>query len=176
MVHGFAKQSRGHVSIDSKVGVGTTVRIYLPRAMEGPSVAPSPAAVVPVAAAAECVLVVEDNADVRNLVCTLLTSLGYQVEAALDGAAALEALARRDDISLLLTDVVLTGALNGPQLAERARLRRPGLRIVFMSGYTEDTMLQGGRLKRGVRLLQKPFTKSALATIVRGALEAPTDA
>ncbi|MCK6452798.1 MAG: ATP-binding protein [Alphaproteobacteria bacterium] len=171
MVYGFAKQSNGHATIYSEVGAGTTVRVYLPRsaaAVDGrrPPPAPHHRAEGP-----ERVLVVEDDPDVLELVNTLLRSLGYHVERARDGAEALRVLARDEAIALLLTDVVLAGGMNGPALADRALAERPDLRVMFMSGYTENATLQNGRLKSGVRLLQKPFTKADLAASVRAALD-----
>ncbi len=173
MVYGFAKQSGGHVNIYSEVGVGTTVRIYLPRTLaEGEDVT-EPELAAPLAAAAERVLLVEDDPEVLTLLDTLLRSLGYRVEQAQDAAAALRVLAERGDIALLLTDVVLPGGMNGPALAEHALAARPDLRVVFMSGYTEHAVLQNGRLGGNVRLLQKPFTKAHLAATLHAALARP---
>ncbi len=171
MVYGFAKQSNGHVSIYSAIGAGTTVRIYLPRSAAAVDARNPPAAAADRAAGSERVLVVEDDPDVLELVNTLLCSLGYQVERARDGNEALRVLARDADVALLLSDVVLAGGMNGPQLADRALALRPDLRVVFMSGYTENASLQNGRLSSGVLLLQKPFTKADLAAAVRAALD-----
>ena len=124
----------------------------------------------------ETILLVEDEQQVRVLMRSILGKCGYNV---LEAQSAHEALmigeSYADVIHLLLTDVVMPH-MSGLELAERLAVRRPETVVLYMSGYTEDTMLQGGRLKRGIRLLQKPFTKSALATIVRGALEAPSNA
>ncbi|MBL8835291.1 MAG: response regulator [Alphaproteobacteria bacterium] len=175
MVYGFAKQSGGHVNIYSEVGVGTTVKVYLPRALAAGDPLPEPEPLALPAAAAERILLVEDDREVLTLLDTLLGSLGYRVELASDGAAALRILAAHDDVALLLTDVVLPGEMNGPQLAERALALRPALRVVFMSGYTEHAVLQSGRIGSNARLLHKPFTKAQLAAALRTTLAgAPT--
>jgi len=170
MVYGFVKQSRGHVKIYSEVGQGTTVRVYLPRAAETADQAAAPAAPRDLSGRGETILMVEDDPDMRTLARALLHSLGYEV---LDAEGAEEALRLLGSqrISLLLTDVVLRGDLNGPQLAEKALRLSPGLRVLYMSGYTENAILHQGRLDPGVHLLQKPFRKRDLAAKVRAALE-----
>ncbi|WP_119421711.1 PAS domain S-box protein [Desertibaculum subflavum] len=169
MVYGFAKQSRGHVRIYSEVGQGTTVRLYLPRALDKAE----PAAPVPEIqpARGETVLLVEDNQDFRTLTFALLRSFGYAVLEANDAESALRILERHGEVALLLTDVVLPGAMNGKRLAEQASQVRPHLRVLYMSGYTENAILHHGRLDPGVHLLQKPFRKRDLAAKVRAALD-----
>jgi PAS domain S-box-containing protein len=172
MVYGFAKQSRGHVRIYSELGHGTTVRLLLPRSRRA-------AAAEPVQAKAqktprgrqELVLLVEDDANLRLLALELLQRLGYRTLAAGDAAAALALIVDSPDVSLLLTDMVLPGGKNGAELAREVQRVRPGLPVLFMSGYTENAVIHNGRLDEGVRLLEKPFTSSALANAVRRALD-----
>jgi signal transduction histidine kinase/CheY-like chemotaxis protein len=174
MVYGFARQSGGHVKIYSEVGQGTTVRLYLPRA-RGAEPGPEKQPAAPsVSTGHERILVVEDDAHVRTTVGGLLTSLGYRVVAA---ATAQDALARLEDpepIDLLFTDVVLPGGANGAQLAEAARARRPGLKVLFTSGYTANAVGHQGRLDEGVQLLSKPYRKEELARKIRQVLDAPS--
>ena len=172
MVFGFARQSGGHARIYSEPGVGTTVRLYLPRSAAGTEDARHHGSPEGEMRGHERLLVVEDDPDLLALAAYLLRAFGYAVLEASSGEAALAMLADRADIDLLLTDVVLTGGLNGATLAERARVLRPGLRIVFMSGYTENAVLQGRGPAHNVRLIQKPFRKVELGAAVRAALDA----
>jgi len=171
MVYGFVKQSRGHVKIYSEVGLGTTVRVYLPRSDQAGAGAGEPEAEQPVSGS-ETVLVVEDDIEVRALALRLLSGLGYGALAAGSAAAALEIIAGAEPVDLLLTDVVLPGGTNGRALANKAKALRPGLAVLYMSGYTENAILHHGRLDPGVELLQKPFRRKNLADKVRAALEA----
>jgi PAS domain S-box-containing protein len=173
MVYGFAKQSRGHVKIYSELGLGTTVRLFLPRSRnaairELPQ--PRPQAQSMPRGDQELVLVVEDDATLRALAVELLQRLGYRALAAADAASAIDLLVASPDASLLLADMVLPGGKNGVQLAREAQRLRPSLPVLFMSGYTENAVIHNGRLDEGVRLLEKPFTLSALAHAVRSAL------
>jgi PAS domain S-box-containing protein len=168
MVYGFVKQSAGHIVIYSEEGHGTTIRMYLPPATDAwPALEPSPAPTVE--GGHETILVVEDNKLVRDYVLTQLHSLGYVT---LDAANANEALAivhAGRPFDLLFTDVIMPG-LNGRQLADEILRVRPGLRVVFTSGYTEDAIIHHGRLDEDVLLLAKPYRKSDMATIIRKAL------
>jgi len=172
MVYGFAKQSRGHVKIHSQLGHGTTVRLLLPRSRGATASEPasSKAEQVP-RGQQELVLVVEDDVSVRALAVELLQRLGYRTLAAGDAAAALRLLVASPGVSLLLADMVLPGDKNGAELAREVQRLRPGLPVLFMSGYTENAVIHNGRLDEGVRLLEKPFTTSALASAVRSALD-----
>ncbi len=170
MVYGFIKQSNGHVSLHSEPGRGTTVKLFLPRVVEPQATAiPRPP---PLPGGKERILVAEDNDEVRDGVVRQLRSLGYDVSEAPDGSAALAALeAVSRPYDLLLTDVIMPGAVNGKVLAEEAARRWPATKIVFMSGYTENTIVRDGRLDPGLLLLEKPFAKRDLAAIVRRALD-----
>ena len=176
MIYGFVKQSGGHVMVYSEPGEGTTIKLYLPRSTHETSIEETPAmAEIPVAQG-ESVLVVEDDPDVRDLAVALLESLDYKVTEAATATKALDRLASAPPIDLLLTDVVLSGGMNGRQLAERAASRSPDLKILYMSGYTENAIVHHGRLDSGVELLQKPFRRADLARAVRKVLAAgPAD-
>jgi CheY-like chemotaxis protein len=164
MVYGFVKQSGGHVVIASEPGLGTTVTIYLPR-YHGAAVhdnGAKPAAAKPRARSKEVVLVVEDEPVVRSLVIDMLVELGYCALEAEDGASALAILLAEQHIDLLLTDVGLPG-MNGRQLADAARERRPDLKVLFMTGYVENKILLNGFLGLHMEVIAKPFAGDALA-------------
>ncbi|MEH3105713.1 MAG: type II toxin-antitoxin system ParD family antitoxin [Sphingomonas fennica] len=169
MVYGFVKQSGGHVKIYSEVGEGTTIRLYLPRAMAAEDVEVA-VDTGPVAGGSETVLVVEDDEGVRATVVEMLSDLGYRVLKAVDAQSALNVVESGIPIDLLFTDVVMPGALKSPEMARRARERLPSLAVLFTSGYTENSIVHGGRLDAGVELLSKPYTREALARKVRHVL------
>jgi CheY-like chemotaxis protein len=170
-VYGFVKQSGGHVKIYSEVGEGTTIKMYL-RRFAG-QVLPSAATKSEPrrGRSGECILVVEDDADVRAYVVETLRGLGYDVLEAAGAGEALAAMDRHQSISLLLTDVVMPGQ-NGRTLAEAARARQPSLKVLYMTGYSRNAIVHQGRLDPGVELLQKPLTSEQLATTVRKVLDA----
>jgi signal transduction histidine kinase/CheY-like chemotaxis protein len=176
MVHGFVKQSGGHVRIYSEVGQGTTVKIYLPRA-QGQEVSAVPLARsvdtthLPRAAAEEIVLVVEDNEAVRDYASGLLAELGYRVLEASNAAAALLILKSGADVDLLFTDVVMPGA-SGRELANEALAMRKDLAVLFTTGYTRNAIVHHGRLDADVHLLTKPYTQQQLALKLRELLDA----
>jgi PAS domain S-box-containing protein len=168
-VYGFVKQTGGHVRIYSEQNEGTTVKIYLPRFLgedrkSTDQITPS---AVPLATEEEVILVVEDDEEVRINTVKMLSELGYQVLEVSDGPNALRVLNDRPDIDLLFTDVGLPGGLNGRQLADRARILRPDLRVLFTSGYARNAIVHQGRLDPGVELLSKPFTLTQLAAKIR---------
>jgi PAS domain S-box-containing protein len=172
MVYGFAKQSRGHVKIYSELGHGTTVRLLLPRSRGVTASEPVQLTAEKIPRGQqELVLVVEDDSSLRALAVELLQRLGYRTLAAGDAAAALRLLVESPVVSLLLADMVLPGGKNGAELAREVKRLRPDLPVLFMSGYTENAVIHNGRLDEGVRLLEKPFTSSALASAVRRALD-----
>ena len=175
MVYGFVKQSGGHIKIYSEVGVGTTVRIYLPRSTEAPIRLAEPAdSAQPVVGGTETILVVEDDTMVLENVEGQLGRLGYRVIAAPDGPAALGELGKDAPIDLLFTDVIMPGGMNGRELAEKARDIRPALRVLFTSGYPEDVFEDQKWLVAGGRILAKPYRRRDLARKIREALDAPS--
>jgi CheY-like chemotaxis protein len=177
-VYGFVKQSGGHVKIYSEVGQGTTVKMYFPRLVQR-TVEEEPVEESPVAEGeSETILVVEDDPDVRAYLLDMLRELKYRVIPANNAQAALHVLV--DDtkrVDLLLTDVVMPG-LNGRELGRRAQALRPGLRVLYMTGYSRNAVLHQGRLDEGVDLIQKPVSQVQLATRIRQMLDRnarPTD-
>lgn len=169
MVYGFVKQSGGHVKIYSEVGEGTTIKLYLPRAMANEDVEVETED-GPITGGVETVLVVEDDAAVRATVVETLSDLGYRVLKAVDADSALSVIESGIAIDLLFTDVVMPGKLKSPELARRARERLPNLAVLFTSGYTENAIVHGGRLDAGVELLSKPYTRESLARKFRHVL------
>ncbi|HVJ52339.1 MAG TPA: ATP-binding protein [Aliidongia sp.] len=171
MVYGFVKQSGGHVTIYSEEGQGTTVRLYFPRYRgDLPVEGGSPDAGAPLGLKGEIILVVEDNEDVRAYSVMTLTELGYGVLEAADAEAALAILERPGRIDLLFTDVVLPGK-TGRVLADEAQRLRPGLRVLFTTGYSRNAIVHQGRLDAGVHLITKPFTFDQLAGRIRDVLD-----
>jgi CheY-like chemotaxis protein len=169
MVYGFARQSDGYAKVYSEVGQGSTVKIYLPR-YRGPAADEDPPEqLAPMdlpAQLGEVVLVVEDEAAVRDLVVEVLRELGYRALEAADGTSALKILEGDARVDLLVTDVGLPG-LNGRQLADAARQARPDLRILFMTGYAANAAISGGFLEPGMEMITKPFAIDALAQRIR---------
>ena len=170
MVYGFAKQSAGHVKIYSEEGHGTSIKLYLPRSTEEAE-APAAGVAHPVKGGTNLILVVEDDPLVREFVTVQLENLGYRPTAVSSGAAALELVDSGLEFDLLLTDVIMPGGMNGRELADQIRERRPDTKILFTSGYTESAIFHHGRLDPGVLLLPKPYRKSDLDRMVRTALE-----
>ena len=173
MVYGFVRQSGGHLRIESEEGQGTTVEIHLPRHHGAEPAESAPANErAPEDSAHETILLCEDDDDVRAFSAESLQELGYRVIEASDGEAALDQLAEANGpIDLLFTDVVLPG-MTGAELAERARALRPGLKILFTTGYARDAIVHQGRLDPGIELLSKPFTYTELAARIRDLLRA----
>ena len=171
MVFGFVKQSNGHIKIYSEVGHGTTVKIYLPRATGLSDTPVESRASTSVKGGHETILVVEDDALVRRYVITQIESLGYKTLEASRASEALEIIDGANPIDLLFTDVIMPGSMNGRQLVDEALVRRPGLKTLFTSGYTENAIVHHGRLDTGVLLLAKPYRKSDLARMIRLALD-----
>lgn len=168
MVYGFARQSHGHVRISSQVGRGTEVCLYLPRHL-GPHEEAGPvdrAAPPPVQAADRTVLVVDDEPTVRMLVVDALADRGFACAEAADGAEGLEILRNGARIDMLITDVGLPGGMNGRQVAEQARALRPDLRVLFITGYAENAVLNHGHLAPGMEVLTKPFAVDDLTARV----------
>jgi PAS domain S-box-containing protein len=175
MVYGFVKQSGGHVTIYSEEGHGTTVKLYFPRHLLGDATLGEEgnASEYPSASDDEVVLVVEDNPEVRAFSVMSLSELGYRVLQAADAEAALTILRSDRRVDLLFTDVVLPGR-TGKVLADESAIARPGLKVLFTTGYSRNAIVHHGRLDAGVRLLQKPFTFDQLASRIREVLDEPT--
>ena len=169
-VYGFVKQSGGHTNIYSEVGVGTTVKIYLPRSFDSASEETSSASKEVVRGAGETILIVEDDTSVRNYLLELITELKYAAKTADGGEAAMAIINDLDQkIDLLLTDVVMPG-MNGRQLADLALSRRPELKVLYMTGYSRNAIVHHGRLDPGVSMIQKPVSESDLALRIRSML------
>jgi CheY-like chemotaxis protein len=172
MVYGFAKQTGGTVRIDSEEGRGTSVKLYLPRA-EGVAARagdePLSTPAVPLGQH-ETILVVEDDALVRGYVIAQLGGLGYRTLVASDGAAALGLVDQGAEFDLLFTDVVMPGRMNGRQLADAVVARRPGMKVLYTSGYSDDAIVHEGHLDPGLALLKKPYRKADLAQKIREVL------
>jgi two-component system cell cycle sensor histidine kinase/response regulator CckA len=165
-VHGVIVDAEGSVEIESEPGRGTTVTIFLPETTEAPTVLEEPATTGAPAANGASVLVVEDQDPVRRQACRILEAHGYSVR---EAASADEALAAWEPIDVLVTDVVMPG-MSGQQLAEQARARIPGLRVVFMSGHTDDVLVRDGARHGDIAFVQKPFTRESLLLAVEQAL------
>ena len=170
MVFGFVKQSGGHIKLYSEEGHGTSVKIYLPRATGLNQTAAEALVSVDIEGGSEAVLVVEDDPLVRRYVMTQIESLGYTTLEAANATDALHVIDNGADIDLLFTDVIMPGHMNGRQLDDEALKRRPGLKTLYTSGYTENAIVHHGRLDSGVLLLAKPYRKSELARMIRLAL------
>jgi signal transduction histidine kinase len=174
-VFGFAKQSGGHVKIYTEPGVGTSVKLYLPRlfsdghlTFKKPLIKPDP----PRLGGSELILIVEDSAEVRHLAVAMVRELNYDVLDAPSGAVALALLDANPDIKLMLTDVVMPD-MNGRQLADEVARRRPEVKVLFTTGYTRNAIVHNGILDPGVNLIAKPFTIEALAEKLHGLLGTP---
>lgn len=177
MVHGFVKQSGGHIRVYSEVGQGTTVKIYLPKFAQAASVAAMPASselalTLPMRAkGAETVLVVEDSDAVLEFVISALEDLGYRVLSARNGLEALRVLESEEKIALLFTDIVLPGGMTGRELADRALRTRPGLPVLFTTGFSRNAIVHQGRLDANVNFLGKPYTQPEVAQRVRALID-----
>ncbi len=176
MIYGFARQSGGQAHIDSEVGRGTTVCLYLPSRPGELAAAERPSAPVeaPRAGPGETVLVVDDEPTVRMLVAEVLGDQGYTALEAADGAAGLAVLRSDARIDLLVTDVGLPGGINGRQMAEAGQVLRPGLKVLFITGYAEAAVVDGGRLGPGMQIMTKPFAIEALGTRIRDMISGAT--
>jgi CheY-like chemotaxis protein len=170
MVYGFVKQSGGHLTVESQLGYGTCIDLHLPAVKLQPGETAAPAA-GSATRGSESILVVEDEADVRDIAVTFLRSLGYAVIATADAAAALEKLSLHDDIDMLFSDVVLGTGMTGVELAREARRRRPGLPVLLTSGYEHSATENGASKAHEFVLLQKPYRREDLSEAVRRILD-----
>ncbi|MBO9766681.1 MULTISPECIES: hybrid sensor histidine kinase/response regulator [Xanthomonas] len=174
MIYGFTRQSGGHVRIDSEVGVGTTMALYLPRftgVLAQGEVAPADAPLQRSAAHSRTVLLVEDETAIRVLISEVLTEAGYRVIETAEGSAAVERLRSQEHIDVLVTDVGLTGGLNGRQVADAGRQSRPALPVLFVTGYAASAAVGAGQLDDGMEVLTKPFQAIELERRVAQLLE-----
>ncbi len=172
-VYGFVRQSGGHIRVYSEVGHGTTVKIYLPRYF-GPEMIVSERPRVAngsIDGGRETILLVEDDDDLRTYSSGVLRELGYNLLEASNGRVALDLLQSTEAVDLLFTDVVLPEGMHGRHLAEEAARRRPGIKVLYTTGYTRNAIVHNGRLDPGVAMIGKPFTFSDLAAKVRGVLD-----
>jgi CheY-like chemotaxis protein len=176
MVYGFVKQSGGHLAIDSDPGLGSSVKVYLPRFIReetkwSPVVQAATDTQLPARGAT--ILVVEDDEGVRRSSVEALREMGYEVMEAGDAMDGVRLIVDRGGIDLLFTDVGLPGGVNGRALADAGRSARPGMRVLFTTGYTRNAILGDGTLDRGVHFIAKPFNLADLAGKIREVLEAP---
>ena len=171
MVYGFAKQSRGHVQIYSEIGHGTTIRLYLPRAAKETAVAaaPAPERSADTKIGAD-VLVVEDNVDVRKIVCKLLRDFDCAVLEASSAAAALDILKSDAKIDLMFSDVVMPGGMSGTELVQAARRLRPGIKTLLTTGFAEASLRNQGQFADAGEILSKPYRRQDLARKIRSVL------
>jgi CheY-like chemotaxis protein len=169
MVFGFARQSGGQARIYSELGKGTTVCLYLPRHFSEAEAPEKPAELArpPQAEQGEVVLVVDDEPTVRMLVADVLTELGYTAIEALDGSAGLRILQSGERVDLVVTDVGLPEGMNGRQMVDAARVARPNLKVLFITGYAESAVVRGGHLEPGMHVLTKPFAIQTLASRIK---------
>jgi len=178
MVYGFVKQSGGHIKIYSEAGEGTTIKLYLLRLTDESQVEPwlpsepEPAASPASESLKETILLVEDDEEVNRFSTEVLRDEGYDVISTYEGQSALRLLDANPHIKMLFTDVVLPGGMNGRQIADEARRRRPDLKVLFATGYTRNAIIHQGRLDADVDLLTKPFTADDLAKKIRQILDA----
>jgi DNA-binding response OmpR family regulator len=171
MVHGFVKQSGGHIGISSELGIGTVVSMYLPQS-DGVHAQNAPASIQKIPRGSERILVVEDEAKIRSAVVQQLQNLGYAVDQAPDGTAGLAAVAAAArPYDLVLTDITMPGLLDGRALADTVQSRWPETLVLFMSGHPETSAIRGGHLDATVQLLVKPFRKIDLALAIRRILD-----
>jgi signal transduction histidine kinase/ActR/RegA family two-component response regulator len=171
MIYGFARQSKGHVKIYSELGRGTTVRLYLPRAADEADALPINTD-ADAAGGGETVLVVEDDAQVRELAASSLRERGYTIIEAANGPEAVSVLDGDSHIDLILTDMVMPGAMTGKDVAEHAIKARPNVKVLFTSGYADASVMRNGLVKAGARFLAKPYRAGQLAATVRALLDA----
>jgi CheY-like chemotaxis protein len=171
MVYGFARQSGGQVRIYSEVGKGTTMCLYLPRVLGDADEAETTTPFRADVGDGEVVLVVDDEPTIRLLIVDVLEENGYAAVEAGDGPAALRILQSEARIDLLITDVGLPGGMNGRQIADAARVTRPDLKVLFITGYAENAVVGNGHLDPGMAVMTKPFVMTALGNKIRDLID-----
>ncbi|MES1199652.1 MAG: ATP-binding protein, partial [Pseudomonadota bacterium] len=169
-VHGFFKQSGGHVAIYSEIGVGTTIKLYLPRSQQAVEAPAAPGQAAPVGDPNTLILAVEDDARVRTMTVAALRELGYRVLHADNGRRALEILGEQPSIALLFTDIVMPD-MTGRVLADEARKRHPQVKVLYTTGYTQNAIVHNGVVDADASLLMKPYSLDQLARKVRATLD-----
>ncbi|MBI1180317.1 MAG: PAS domain S-box protein [Alphaproteobacteria bacterium] len=169
-VHGFIKQSGGHIKLYSEPGAGTTVKIYLPRSGKPEALEPT-AVTAEMAGRGECILVVEDDPAVRRSAVDMVAGLGYRALQAEDGKSALAILRSGAPVNVLFTDIVMPGPMNGRELSLAAEALMPGIAVLFTSGYTENAIIHNGQLDDGILLLSKPYNRQEMAIKLRMAID-----
>jgi CheY-like chemotaxis protein len=171
-VYGIVKQHSGWITVESRVGKGTTFHVFLPAINSGAVKTPDTSREEAQPRGTETVLVVEDEAPVRELVCSVLTALGYQILEAATGMKALEVWRQhKDKIDLLLTDIVMPDGMTGRDLAEKVQAEKASLKVIYTSGYSSDIVGKDFVLREGLNYLQKPFVPQKLARVVRKCLD-----
>ena len=176
MVYGFVRQSGGQIRVYSELGKGTTMCLYMPRFIgQVDAEALPPTADSDDAGKGQTVLVIDDEQTLCALVAEVLEARGYRVLTAHDGQTGLQILQSSQRIDLLVTDVGLPGGLNGRQVADAARVIRPGLKVLFVTGYAENAVWGNGHLDPGMSVLTKPFEIAALASKVRALIDDPVN-
>jgi CheY-like chemotaxis protein len=174
-VHGIIEQTGGHIAVDSERGHGTSFKVYLPQETANGEAVALHSVQVQATQGRETVLVVEDEDGIRHLAREFLERCGYTVLEARDGDEALRlGETYPSPIHLMVTDVIMP-QMSGPNLAERVALLRPDLKVLYMSGYTDDAIIQYGGLGQGTAFLQKPFTPDTLACKIREVLDTPQE-
>jgi two-component system cell cycle sensor histidine kinase/response regulator CckA len=172
-VYGIVKQHHGWIEVESELGQGTTFKVYLPSSLQAEKSPEEPSADQAARGGTETILVVEDEAPVRELVCSVLTNKGYNILQAESGLKALEVWGvNKNLIDLVLTDLIMPDRVNGRELAEKLWAERPGLKVIFMSGYSAEAVGKEFVLGRGLNYLQKPYHPNKLTSVVRTCLDA----
>ena len=171
MVYGFAKQSNGHLTIGSEEGHGTTVKLYMPRSEEDVGQNDIKEKVHELARGIERILVVEDDENVRESAVNILSERGYEIVVAVDGKEAIKHLNDGQHFDLLFTDVVLPGGIDGIEIAEQAKQLQPDIKVLFTSGYAENSIVHNGELDPSVTFVNKPYRRAELLEKVRHILD-----
>lgn len=175
MVFGFAKQSNGHLSVYSEVGEGTTVKLYMPRSANKEINVDASDDTKFAEPGLERILVVEDDESVRSISVSILSEQGYDVVAVVDGNEAIEQLKGNAAFDLLFTDVILPGGMNGVEIAKQAEKLQPHIKVLYTTGYTENSIVHDGKLDRGITLVSKPYRRAELLEKVRNVLDSESD-
>jgi len=162
MVYGFVKQSGGHITLDTEVGHGTTVYLYIPRSLDAAATGSKPKNIPEFPVGAGRILVVEDDDQLREVPASVLRQQGYEVVEAKDGVEAIRHLTGQPAIDLLFTDVVLPGALNGADVAREARRLQPRIKVIYTTGYADNAVVHDGKLGAGITMISKPYSRVTL--------------